>query len=513
MSLRCCRQIGVIAVALLMTACSVKPTVISHQERVDRIQADWKAMFAHQPPIKKPMTIYDAMARAIKYNLDIRVKAALKAFAYVDAKVSRYNMLPSLVADAGYTSRNNQLAVKSPSRPGEISVAEDPSQGQAGLEFSWNALDFGLSYVTSKQKADRYLIAQERKRQIIQQVIRKTRDVYWRAWASTQMIQLIRPFIKQLRQSVNSQNSSVIQLNIVSQKQLARYSAELWDTYRKMNALSINLTKATPELYALLNIKPRQPVKLVAPNMSESLLPKGMPLKNSVLEKLALYYRPELREEDYRKRIGLNEVTKARLNMFPGLRLLAGTYYDGDSFLVNNTWSNVGARLSWDLLHIFKKYKQIDLEKVRVRLADMRRMAMSMAVITQVSLANLQFHHAKHSLHIAKEILKNRKIYFNHLNAEPHTAGIAQITYMHAKAEWILAKLRYYLAFAELHNAAGRLLDSFGYDPIYRVKRVDVPLDQLAHEIQQSLTVIPAYSVLKKNLRRPTRNKKSRRVV
>ena len=39
--------------------------------------------------------------------------------------------------------------------------------------FTWNALDFGLSYVRAGQQADRYLINKELERKAIQNLTRK----------------------------------------------------------------------------------------------------------------------------------------------------------------------------------------------------------------------------------------------------------------------------------------------------------------------------------------------------
>ena len=54
-----------------------------------------------------PITFYEAAARALKYNLDYRLKLMESALAANLRDVASYEMLPRLVASAGYVGRNN----------------------------------------------------------------------------------------------------------------------------------------------------------------------------------------------------------------------------------------------------------------------------------------------------------------------------------------------------------------------------------------------------------------------
>ena len=47
--------------------------------------------------------------------------------------------------------------------------------------MSWNLLDFGVSYYRARQQADQVLIAEERKRKVVQNILADTRNAYWRA--------------------------------------------------------------------------------------------------------------------------------------------------------------------------------------------------------------------------------------------------------------------------------------------------------------------------------------------
>ena len=63
-------------------------------------------MFADQEPVTRPLTLNEAFARALKYNLDGRVKAMEEALSVNDLDLSRYDLLPKVAIDGMGTTRN-----------------------------------------------------------------------------------------------------------------------------------------------------------------------------------------------------------------------------------------------------------------------------------------------------------------------------------------------------------------------------------------------------------------------
>src|SRR6185437_1090717 len=72
-----------------------------------------ETMFAGQDPVTRPVSLSEAMARAIKYNLDNRLKLMEEAVARRQLDLASYDLLPRLTIAAGYTDRNNVLASSS----------------------------------------------------------------------------------------------------------------------------------------------------------------------------------------------------------------------------------------------------------------------------------------------------------------------------------------------------------------------------------------------------------------
>src|SRR5207245_2536615 len=104
-----------------------------------------------------------------------------------------YDLLPKLVASAGYTKRSEDLVSRAqdsvtgaPSLSNPF-ISSDREHTVYDLGLTWNLLDFGVSYYSAKQNADRVLIAVERRRKAMHVLIQDVRIAFWRA-ASAQKL-------------------------------------------------------------------------------------------------------------------------------------------------------------------------------------------------------------------------------------------------------------------------------------------------------------------------------------
>ena len=95
--------------------CAVKPVQLTSEEQFELTQADLSKMFADQLSVDKPISLHEAMARAIKYNLDFRVQIMEEALKRGELEVAKNGMLPTLTASAGYNERSNLAASSSES--------------------------------------------------------------------------------------------------------------------------------------------------------------------------------------------------------------------------------------------------------------------------------------------------------------------------------------------------------------------------------------------------------------
>ncbi|MBF0093672.1 MAG: TolC family protein [Alphaproteobacteria bacterium] len=166
-------------------------------------------MFGDQEPISGPISMFDAMARAIKYNLDYRTKLMDEAIQLGVSGLSRYDLLPQITASAGYNVRDNNNASTSlntvtGTESTEPSMSTENTRRTASLGFAWNVLDFGVSYIRAQQNSDRVLVAGERRRKAVQQLIQDVRSVYWRAATGARLAQDIERLSTQVRQAIDN---------------------------------------------------------------------------------------------------------------------------------------------------------------------------------------------------------------------------------------------------------------------------------------------------------------------
>ena len=449
-----------------MTGCATKVDPLTNDERFSRVTDDLASMFEGQEPVNGPITIGEAIARALTYNLDHRLKRMETALATRKYEFDRTGMLPRLVADAGYSKRSNQPGANSVDiDTGEQTLSNSTSTERTNefsdLIFTWNTLDFGLAYYTAKQSSNEVLIAEERRRKTIQNIGQDVIDAFWKAWMAQSLEPKIDSLIAESSRALEASRDLVARGVQDSADALALQSSIL----NTINALSemrerIDLGKA--RLGALLNIRPGEEFRVSPPSTMD--VPTNLSLSVDEISQQALLNRPELREEDYRKRVTQIEVKKAVLKMFPQLTFSTGGYRNENEFLVNNDWTEIGADLSWDLLGILNANAERRFQRAAVEVADARRIALSLAVMTQVYLSTSRYELARSRYASANELYEIRsRLSRNDSSRGSRVSGIEELD---SRAAALAAEMRRNLAFAETQAAFARVINSAGIDPV-----------------------------------------------
>ncbi|EWS63528.1 Outer membrane efflux protein [Hydrogenophaga sp. T4] len=121
------------------------------------------------------------------------------------------------------------------------------------------------------------------------------------------------------------------------------------------------------------------------------------------LEEMALLQRPELREEDYRKRISADEARKQILGMLPGITLNYGRQHDSNRLLYNNSWSEGGLSLAWNLMRLVALPSMKNAQQYQQQTDEARRMALSMAILTQTRVSAERYRMALEDFRLADQ--------------------------------------------------------------------------------------------------------------
>lgn len=377
------------AAALLLAGCSVTPVAVTPDEVAERVRDDRARMYQDQAPVSGPITYSEALARALKYNLDYRLRMMESALARGLADVSAADMLPRLVAEAGYNDRNNDsggvsLGIEDRQISLRPSTSEERSHYYGRATLSWNVLDFGISYYRAKQAADEVNIAEERRRKILQNIAQDVRDAYWRALGAQRLLADADELAGRIEQALASSREAE-RAGVLPPAQGLAYQRALLDTMSLVNAKRQEMQFAKHELAALMSLPPNTAFTLADNGEDAGTAPVLLDIGQ--LEEAALTHRPELREEDYKARIGVHEARKQITALFPSLNLYAGVRYDSNDYLYNNNWNEAGVGLSLNLFRLAALPAIKRTNQARQSTDEARRMALSMAVLTQVRVA------------------------------------------------------------------------------------------------------------------------------
>ena len=453
--------------ALAVGGCAVTSQPIDRSVSEQRAQQDLATMFKDQEPLSGPLTLHEAMARAVKYNLEARLKVMEEAMAQRQVDLATFDMLPRMALSAGYAGRNNVSASSSQSietgtQSLEPSTSQDRDRGVAGLTMVWNVLDFGVSYVSAKQQGDQRLIVQERRRKVVHTIIQDVRSAYWRAVAADRLLTQIDSLMARVAQARdNSQRLS--EQRIGDPIQALSYQRALIEATRQLEEQRRALSLAKTELATLINLPLGTQVEL-APDAGYQMPELKVAL--DTLEQEALASRPELREQDYQARISAAETRKAMLRLLPGLEFSAGGHYDSNSFLVNQSWADYGVKVTWNLFNVLSAPAAIDVAKAGQEVVDARRQAMSMAILAQLHVANANFREAQRQFQTSQQLAGLDGQIVEQLRNRYQAQGIGELELIQGELNTLQADLRRDLAYAELRNSYGQLFASVGLDPL-----------------------------------------------
>jgi outer membrane protein TolC len=461
------RSLVVLAVTALMAGCSVTPKALTAEEVQDRVKSDTSKMYTEQEAIRGPISMEEAVARALKYNLDYRLKKMESALALGLTDYASYDMLPQMVASAGYTKRNNYSGGTSIGiLDGEMSdrptSSDERSRTLRGIEFSWNALDFGVSYYRARQQGDQFLIAEERRRKVVQNLLQDVRAAYWRALGAQRLNDQADDIVQRANLALSRSREAETQKVIPPGLALA-YQRALLDATTLLNQRRQDLEFAKRELAALMNVPPAATFVLAEAN--EVTLPAA-PRDLASLEDMALLQRPELREEDFRKRITSDEARKQLLGMLPGITFNYGRQRDSNSFLYNNSWSQGGVSLAWNLMRLVALPSLKDAQKYQEQTDEARRMALSMAILTQTRVSAERYRLALEDFKLADQASQVDTRLAAYTKASVTAKLESDLEAIRTQARAVLGAYQRANAYANAHIAFGRLYNTIGFDPI-----------------------------------------------
>jgi len=477
-----------VMIGILLAGCAVNPTPLKQDEMLTRATKDITNLYKGQEPLSGPLSLEEIMSRSLKYNLDHRLKLMEDALALRQLDLAKYDMLPKLVAAAGYNTRNQYNAAASMNvftdqQSLAPSTSQDKAHSTADMTLTWNILDFGVSYFQARQQADRAMIMTERRRKVVHTIMQQVRHAYWLALGAQQLEGRFEPLLKEVEKAL-SDSRRIEKEKLRAPMETLTYQKTLLEILRQLEAFRDELSQAKTRLASLINLPPGQQFRLVVPAaMDMPKIPEGI----EQMEYRALLMRPEIREADYNTRISAGEVKKAIARMFPGIELTAGGHYDTNSYLVWNSWFEGGLRVTWNLINLLSGPTQYKVATAQTEIADAQRLALSMAILTQIHLSYHDFFSRQRQYDLSRQLQEiDANIHQQTKNAMVSGAQ-SRLIEIRAATTSLMAEFRSYQNYAALQNAYGQIIASLGVDPLPEtVEGHDVKT--LANAIRESMS-------------------------
>ena len=434
---------------------------MSDDQRKTRVAADLEFIDSKRFAPVRPISLYDAMARAVAFNLQHSVQQIERDIAKLELAQGNLEGAPDLAGNAGF---NRDSAT--------TSTDTDRNIRSGSIGGTWSLLDLGVSYARAKQSADRVLVAEERRRKGLQDIIRNVRLAYWKAVGAQRLMKRMATIESEFSGALAESRRLEVN-NIETRRRTVAFRRGLIDTVRQLIAARKEYSRAKLEFAQLVNIRPGVRFTLQPPEAMQGI--PALPVAVEEMASFALANRPELRVEDYNERITDWESKEAMYSMFPGLDLNLTRNFSSDAGLVNTSWTGVGTQLGMNLFRLFSGPLRMQAAENRGELARRRRLALSVAVLAQVHIAYREFRETSYQFRLARQISRSDQELSRMARVERRITQGNRLDAIDVAARQLRSEVDQHRAYVELRRAHGDIMHALGLDVI----PADISLDDV----------------------------------
>lgn len=424
------------------------------------------------PPdaLARPLSVDDAVALAVRYNLDARVKLLEQGVAAGRANLTLFALLPQLTAQGGISHRNPPALFTSQDLvTGTISqnpsLSEDQFRRTGDLAASWNLVDFGLALLRSDQDDDRVTLAIEKRRRAIHLLVQDVQAAYWKAvineYAENKYATLESKLVSSLAEAERAGSSRV-----GDPMQMLVHQRAIVETMRQIAELQRQTATARAELAGLMGLPSPTAFQLAAIDDTSAVEADDIDQPIEAMEGFALGHRPEVKGEEAQFKIDVADVHAEMVKSIPGIGPFIGGHYDSNSFMVSNAWMDAGVKVTMNLVDLLSAPQRIGQAKSVAETTRARRLAVAMAVLTQLHVATVQYRHALKEFRLVGQIADIDDRITGLAGLSRQAGSGTRMDEIRTEAAAMLSRLRRFVIYAELRAARGRLNAALGLDPV-----------------------------------------------
>ncbi len=395
------------------------------------------------------LTADGAVHRAVVYNHAVRAKQLEVTLAEHRVRAESGAMLPGLVASSDYYRRDRPLLTHS-SRSDLYATSTDSRMIARDIELSWNILDFGLSFIRTRQGLDESYRQSEEARRVTSRLIEETRSIYWRAVA----FETIAPAMAKLDKEVGAamELSRMAARNpAIDPMEPITYQRELLNLQRELNELLTSLAGATDQLKHSIGSPGLQRLRL---ETGAAIRAEPRPASRAEDDvRIALLQRAEIRQQMYDLRITADEATATVLRALPGATFSQSFAADSNSFLFHSHWVSWGAQLAGNLINIVRLPS--NLAAIDAQQAVNRQTALSVAaaVVMQVHVARARLWIQGRAYRDARRFADSQRSLMQQVRASVAAGKTGTHAIAREKLATLLADARAIIAYADVEAA------------------------------------------------------------
>ncbi len=458
----------IVFIALIsLTGCNIPTPEESIKTRMLNASMDIDTYNSMKPQLAEGIALNKAIELGLTYNLELWLAKQELAIQKELKNSAIANMLPDLTAQINNGLRDSNSASNSvglfsgqEAQNVQYSYSDMKSHTYGGVNLLWNVIDFGVSYFRSRQASNRTIHALHEIRRIRQKLAYEITQTYWQCVSLELIVKRGTALADKLKSEITAINESKARGRISESAAIER-RYPLKAQLIKLNDYSEMYHSTKLRLSQLMGLPIGAEFSMIY-DLNEN------PTTNinlEELEELALNRRPELFQEDIQERITHDEARATILSMLPSPQMFINPQADDNKFLYYNSWLAAGLNVSWNLLDIPNKIFKTKSEYKRVDFIRKKRMALAVAIITQLRIATIEYDYAVDKYNQLKDLMHDsEQITLNAQKAAKAGKGKKSLVIMKE-----LDALRDYAASIQAYSrvmiAKARINNTIGIDP------------------------------------------------
>ena len=303
------------------------------------------------------------------------------------------------------------------------------------------------------------MISDEAEKKASHNIVREVIRTYWNSLSAEKLIKKYDPLLIEVDAALND-SQKIEELLLTKPMDALLYQKELLDIQRALQTQKQSFIDAKIQLGTLMGLLPNQKFKIVDTNEPLTIL--DMTLNG--MEEHALIHRPELIENHYEERISVQQAKAGIVSLLPGLNFNAAWTSSSNDYLMNKTNFEYGSTLGANLLNVFSYPKIKKINETNLQIIKEQRLALSMAVLSQVHLSNIDYQMALEEYATADRYYDVSKKITDQVKNAQKIARFGNLELIRERASLLVAELRFDIAYTKLQHAIGQIYTSVGLD-------------------------------------------------